>query len=107
MGGIYIRSQTKNEIYVLNNSLAIRCKGTDESGMFTGRHYIFLIGNDRARYELGSYKNRERCIEILDEIEEKCGQYLYANGSLGLIQGSAAIPPMAAAVPRVYDMPEK
>lgn len=47
------------------------------------------------------------CGEQIVAIQEKCSQYLYAAGSLGLIRGSEAIPPMAAVVPRTYQMPEK
>lgn len=57
--------------------------------------------------EIAEYESKERCIEVLDEIEKICGQYLYAEGSLGLLVGSEAMPPMAAVIPRVYQMPEK
>lgn len=44
---------------------------------------------------------------VLDEIQKVCSSYLYAEGSSGLLRGSVAMPPMAADIPRVYEMPEK
>ena len=68
-------------------------------------------GNDRQieKYleKIGEYESRERCLEVIDEIQEKCESYLYAPGNPGLLRGSAAFPPMAEIIPRVYQMPEK
>ncbi|MBD5503440.1 MAG: long-chain fatty acid--CoA ligase [Lachnospiraceae bacterium] len=116
MSEVYIRSQNRQELYILNNSQGIRY-GTSNNDTFfhiesdderqTGEHYIFLYANNGGRYKLGEYESKERCIEIIDEIQGICGQYLYAPGNAGLLIGSEATPPMAAVIPRVYQMPEK
>jgi hypothetical protein len=69
------------------------------------RHTLCI--SDGCLEEIGEYESKERCLEILDEIEKICGQYLYAEGSAGLIRGTTAMPPMAAVIPRLYQMPEK
>lgn len=109
MSEIYIRSQNKEKLYrfgisfnCLEYSSETRNNKRKEE---TIRHTICI--SDGCLEEIGEYESKERCIEIIDEIQEKCSQYLYAAGSLGLIRGSEAIPPMAAAIPRVYQMPEK
>jgi len=116
MSEVYIRSQNKKGLYMLNNSQGIRYSTSDDNQFFylesdnekwTGKHYVLLHTNSGTRYTLGEYESKERCIEVLDEIQAVCEQYLYAAGSLGLIRGSEATPPMAAVVPRVYQMPEK
>lgn len=116
MSEIYIRSQNKERLYNFSNSQAIKYGTNNEETFFyldrdneeqTGKHYIFLYVNSGMRNMLGEYESKERCIEIMDEIQSKCGEYLYAAGSLGLIRGSEAMPPMAAVIPRIYQMPEK
>lgn len=117
MSEVYIRSQKKEGLYVLSNASAVRYSTNNREELFfclerdnekpTGKHYIFLFNNNGTQQKLGEYESKERCIEILDEIQEKCSQYLYAAGSLGLLVGSEAMPPMAAVIPRVYQMPEK
>ncbi len=121
MSGIYIRSQKKEGLYFFNNSQGIRYSTWDGKERFflsplleesarktqAEKHYIFIYTDNGNRHELGEYESKERCIEVLDEIQKICGQYLYAAGSLGLMIGSEAIPPMAAVIPRVYQMPEK
>lgn len=69
------------------------------------RHTICI--SDGCLEEIGEYESKERCIEIIDEIQGVCGQYLYAPGNAGLLIGSDAAPPMAAVIPRLYQMPEK
>lgn len=113
MSEVYIRSQNKEKLYRLGGNYACIEYGEYEgikkkrggSGADQKRHTICI--SDGCLEELGEYESRERCIEILDEIEKICGQYLYAAGNLGLLIGSEAMPPMAAVIPRVYQMPEK
>lgn len=113
MSEVYIRSQNKEKLYRLGGNYACieygeyedikRKRGAQPEEK--KRHTICI--SDGCLEELGEYESKERCIEILDEIQALCGQYLYAAGSLGLIRGSEVMPPMAAAVPRVYQMPEE
>ncbi len=115
MSEVYIRSQNKEKFYMFGNGF--NCLGYEKRN---GRHVICIGGGvktteiievmciaDDSAEEIAEYESKERCIEVLDEIEKICGQYLYAAGSLGLLVGSEAMPPMAAVIPRVYQMPEK
>lgn len=115
MSEVYIRSQNREGLYVLNNYHGIKYStGNDSPYIFIKKndekqeeeHYIFLQSNNGDMQKLGEYESKERCIEVLDEIEKVCRQYLYAPGSRGLIVGSEATPPMAAVIPRLYQMPE-
>ena len=111
MSEVYIRSQNKEKLYRLGGNYACieygeyedKKRGSSEADQ--KRHTICI--SDGCLEELGEYESKERCIEILDEIEKICGQYLYAAGNLGLLIGSEATPPMAAVIPRLYQMPEK
>lgn len=116
MSEVYIRSQDKEGLYLLENSQGLRYSTWGKEELFylesdnekqTGKHFIFLHFNNGGRKKLGEYESKERCIEIIDEIQRVCGQYLYAAGSKGFIRGIEAMPPMAAVVPRMYQMPEK
>lgn len=111
MAQIYIRSQNKEALYVFNNFQGIEYSTTENHKYRKGGeppeqiHCLFL--SDGCLEELGRYESKERCIEVLDEIQKVCGSYLYAEGSAGLIRGSVPTPPMAADIPHVYQMPEK
>lgn len=115
MGEMYIRSQDKERIYSFGNyygALKYNKKVVFDCTGETSRHIICILNSgSQNKWEglekLGEYESKERCLEILDEIQEKCGSYLYAAGNPGLMIGSTAFPPMAAAIPRVYQMPEK
>ena len=104
MSNVYIRSQNREKLYQLGGNYATleyveyMKKGAEE------RHTI-RIGNGCTE-EIAEYESKERCIEVLDEIEKVCRSYLYAAGSMGLIRGCTPTPPMATDIPRVYQMPE-
>lgn len=110
MSEIYIRSQNREKLYRFG--ISFNCLEYDEQqDLRKGkkgaaiRHTICI--SDGCLEEIAEYESKERCIEVLDELQGVCGQYLYAEGSLGLLRGSTPTPPMAAAIPRVYQMPEK
>lgn len=116
MSKVYIRSQNKESLYNLDNSQGIiySAYDTDKFQYIDAdymerkeKHYVLLLSTIGAWHKLGEYKNKERCLEIIDEIQEECGKYLYADGCTGLLAGSGAFPPMAATVPRIYKMPEE
>lgn len=116
MSEVYIRSQDKEGLYLLDNSQGLRYSTCGKEEFFylesdnekqEGKHFIFLYFNNGGRKKLGEYESKERCMEIIDEIQGVCGQYLYAPGNIGLLIGSEATPPMAAVIPRFYQMPEK
>ena len=113
MSEIYIRSQNREKLYRLGGNYACVEYGEYEdvkkkwsgAGADAKRHTICI--SDGCLEEIGEYATKERCIEILDELQKVCGQYLYAEGSMGYIRGTTPIPPMAASIPRVYEMPQE
>lgn len=110
MSEVYIRSQNKEKLYrfgISFNALEYAEQQDFKKGNKKAetRHTICI--SDGCLEEIGEYESKERCIEILDEIQNKCGSYLYAAGNTGLLIGTEATPPMAAVVPRLYEMPEK
>lgn len=56
---------------------------------------------------MAEYESKERCLEVLDEIQAVCGRYLKWNGGAALVRGGMDIQPGAVEIPRVYEMPEK
>ncbi len=113
MSEVYIRSQNREKLYRLGGNYACIEYGAYEdvkkkrggAEADNKRHTICI--SDGCLEEIGEYESKERCIEIIDEIQGVCGQYLYAPGNTGFLIGSEATPPMAAVIPRVYQMPEK
>ena len=89
MSNVYIRSQNREKLYQLGGNYATleyveyMKKGAEE------RHTI-RIGNGCTE-EIAEYESKERCIEVLDEIEKVCSSYLYAAGSMGLIRAHGRI----------------
>lgn len=57
--------------------------------------------------ERHTWKDRERCLEVLDEIQKACVSYLFATGGAAVIRGGMDVQPFAAVIPRLYEMPEK
>lgn len=109
MSNVYIRSQDKEKLYVFGISFnSLRYEETQDykRGKEAAVHHTICIA-DGCLEEIAEYESKERCIEVLDEIEKLCGSYLYAEGSLGLLRGSTPMQPVAADVPKVYQMPEK
>ena len=112
MSGVYIRSQNKEELYRFDSSFACLGYKEGEGGKkikgeihLFPRHIICIHGSGCEK-EIAEYESKERCIEVLDELQGVCAQYLYASGSPGLMLGSKATPPFAMEIPRVYQMPE-
>lgn len=113
MSEVYIRSQNKEKLYRLGgNYVCIEYGGYEDIKRKRGataeekkRHTICI--SDGCLEEIGEYASKERCIEILDEIQKVCGSYLYAKGSSGLLRGTEAMPPVAFTIPRLYQMPEE
>ena len=72
MSEVYIRSQNHEEIYTLNGSYAIKYKEFSVSK----EHRIFICLSAESMYTLGVHESKERCIEVLDEIQAVCRSYL-------------------------------
>lgn len=109
MSNVYIRSQNREKLYVFGITFSAieYSKETDRKrgGKEEIRHTICI--SDGCLEELAEYPTKERCLEVLDEIQKKCGEYLYAAGSMGYLKGSTPMPPFAAAIPRLYEMPKE
>lgn len=69
-------------------------------------HHTICI-SDGCLEEIAEYESKERCLEVLDEIQRVCAQYLTWSGGAALMRGNIDIQPGAVAIPRVYEMPEK
>ena len=109
MSNVYIRSQNREKLYAFSicfNCLQYEEKRDRKRGKEEEAHHTICI-SDGYLEEIAEYESKERCIEVLDEIEKLCGSYLYAEGSLGLLRGSTPMQPVAADVPKVYQMPEE
>ena len=113
MSSIFIRSQNREKLYRLGGNYAcIEYGGYEDLKRKRGgaeadkkRHTLCI--SDGCLEEIAEYESKERCLEVLDEIQKICASYLYAEGSLGLIRGSVPTPPMAADIPRVYEKKKK
>lgn len=81
MSEVYIRSQNKEKLY--------------------------RLGGNYACVEYGEYATKERCLEVLDEIQKACVSYLFTAGGAAVIRGGMDVQPFAAVIPRLYEMPEK
>ncbi len=112
MGEVYIRSQDREKLYWLGGGYD--CIGYEErvdikkrrgSEWAEERHTICI--SDGCLEEIAEYGSKERCIEVLDEIQEVCGSYLKVEGGAVLMLGGMGVQPAAFTVPRVYQMPEK
>ena len=53
------------------------------------------------------YATKERCLEVLDEIQKACVSYLFTVGGAAVIRGGMDVQPFATVIPRLYEMPEK
>lgn len=113
MAEVYIRSQNREKLYRLGGNYACVEYGEYEDAKKkrggaeadAKRHTICI--SDGCLEEIAEYRTKERCLEVLDELQKVCGQYAYTEGSLGYIRGTTAVPPMAATIPRVYEMPQE
>lgn len=109
MSNVYIRSQNREKLYIFGisfNSLQYEEQHDYKRGKEAATHHTICIA-DGCLEEIAEYESKERCIEVLDEIEKVCSSYLYTAGSMGLIRGSTPTPPMATDIPKVYHMPER
>lgn len=109
MSEVYIRSQNREKLYrfgISFNALEYSEKQDFKRGKEAEVHHTICI-SDGCLEEIAEYESKERCLEVLDEIQGVCGSYLYAPGNSGLIRGAEAVPPTAAVIPRTYQMPEK
>ncbi|MBD5509963.1 MAG: long-chain fatty acid--CoA ligase [Lachnospiraceae bacterium] len=103
MGKVYIRSQDRESLYCFGGSYNALCysndtvhrKGAKEPAV---RHSICI--SDGCLETLGEYETKERCLAILDEIQQKFSSYYNPSGG-------GNISTFLFDMPKVYQMPEK
>ena len=69
--------------------------------------YEEICISDGCLEEIGEYATKERCLEVLDEIQKACVSYLFTAGGAAIVRGGMDVQPFAAVIPRLYEMPEK
>lgn len=109
MSEVYIRSQNKEVLLTFNGGI-LECRKCMEFAVGTKEpkeRYLIYYKTGSEAYDLGKYASVERCIQILDEIQHKCGMYLRLEGGAALIRGGMDVQPAVFNIPRVYEMPEK
>lgn len=101
MSKVYIRSQNRERLYCFGisfNSLAYSKDTIHRRGVETVRHVICI--SDGCLEEIGEYESKERCLEILDEMQKEFSSYYKSTCGLN-------IPDMFFDTPKLYEMPEK
>lgn len=109
MSNVYIRSQNREKLYCFGisfSALQYNERMDFKRGKETGLHHTICI-SDGCLEELAEYESKERCIEVLNEIQRVCGQYLTWNGGAAILRGGMDVQPGAVAIPRIYAMPEE
>lgn len=113
MSEVYIRSQNKEKLYRLGGNYACVEYGEYEDikekrgGAEADKKRHVICISDGCLEELGEYATKERCLEVLDEIQKECVSYLLTVGGAAVIRGGMDVQPFAAVIPRLYEMPEK
>ncbi len=109
MSEVYIRSQNREKLYCFGTSFS-ELQYCETKGCETGKkgeaHHTICI-SDGCLERIAEYESKERCLEVIDEIQRVCAGYLTWSGGTALIRGGMDIQPGAVAIPRVYEMPEK
>lgn len=112
MSEVYIRSQNKEKLYRLGGNYACVEYGEYEDvkkkrgGAEADKKRHVICISDGCLEEIGEYATKERCLEVLDEIQKACVSYLLTTGGAAIVRGGMDVQPFAA-VPRLYEMPEK
>ena len=105
MSKVYIRSQDRDVLVLFGdglNSIYYQLRPEiqlAQNACIQKQHAVVVKGGD-ARYCLGVYESKERCLEIMDEIQIECGKCYESTGGFSM-------PNMLFEAPKVYQMPEK
>ena len=105
MSKVYIRSQDRDVLVLFGdglNSIYYQLRPEiqlAQNACIQKQHAVVAKGGD-ARYCLGIYESKERCLAILDEIQSMCLSYYKSTGGFSM-------PDMLFDMPAVYQMPEK
>ena len=103
MSEVYIRSQNKEKLYRLGGNYACVEYGEYEDI----KKKRGGAEADKKRHVICISATKERCLEVLDEIQKACVSYLFTAGGAAVIRGGMDVQPFAAVIPRLYEMPEK
>lgn len=110
MSEVYIRSQNKEKLYRLGGNYACVEYGEYEDikkkrgGAEADKKRHVICISDGCLEEIGEYATKERCLEVLDEIQKACVSYLFTAGGAAVIRGGMDVQPFAAVIPRLYEM---
>ena len=86
MSEVYIRSQNKEKLYRLGGNYACVEYGEYEDikkkrgGAEADKKRHVICISDGCLEEIGEYATKERCLEVLDEIQKACVSYLFTAG---------------------------
>lgn len=89
MSEVYIRSQNKEKLYRLGGNYACVEYGEYEDikkkrgGAEADKKRHVICISDGCLEEIGEYATKERCLEVLDEIQKACVSYLFTAGGAG------------------------
>lgn len=101
MSEVYIRSQNKEKLYRLGGNYACVEYGEYEDvkkkrgGAEADKKRHVICISDGCLEEIGEYATKERCLEILDEIQKRCLTYLFTEGGAALTIGGMNVQPFA------------
>ena len=97
MSEVYIRSQNKEKLYRLGGNYACVEYGEYEDikkkrgGAEADKKRHVICISDGCLEEIGEYATKERCLEVLDEIQKACVSYLFTAGGAAVIRGGLGI----------------
>ena len=110
MSEVYIRSQNKEKLYRLGGNYACVEYGEYEDvkkkrgGAEADKKRHVICISDGCLEEIGEYATKERCLEVLDEIQKACVSYLFTAGGAAVIRGGMDVQPFATVIPRLYEI---
>lgn len=92
MSEVYIRSQNKEKLYRLGGNYACVEYGEYEDikkkrgGAEADKKRHVICISDGCLEEIGEYATKERCLEVLDEIQKACVSYLFTAGGAAIVR---------------------
>ena len=92
MSEVYIRSQNKEKLYRLGGNYASVEYGEYEDikkkrgGAEADKKRHVICISDGCLEEIGEYATKERCLEVLGEIQKACVSYLFTAGGAAVIK---------------------
>lgn len=101
MSEVYIRSQNKEKLYRLGGNYACVEYGEYEDikkkrgGAEADKKRHVICISDGCLEEIGEYATKERCLEVLDEIQKACVSYLLTAGGAAIVRGGMDVQPFA------------